>query len=142
MATTKITIKATVAKDAATVWASYTNPDHVVNWNFASDDWHCPSASNDLRIGGKFSARMEAKDGSWGFDFTATYTELIPNKSYTYVMEDGRVVDVLLEPIGNETRITVTFDAENENPIDMQRDGWQAILNNFKAYTEGCKQAC
>ena len=136
MAATKITINALVAKDAATVWDCYTNPHHVVNWNFASDDWHCPSASNDLRVGGKFSARMEAKNGSWGFDFTATYSELTPNKSYTYVMEDGREVNVHLETLGDATTVTVTFDAENQNPVDMQRDGWQAILNNFKAYTE------
>ena len=139
METAKITIQANVAKDAATVWECYTNPKHVVNWNFASDDWHCPTASNDLRIGGKFSARMEAKDGSWGFDFIAVYKEITPGKSYTYIMEDGREVNLLLKDLGDTTEVTVTFDAENENPVDMQQQGWQAILNNFKAYTE--KQA-
>lgn len=136
MANTKITISALVNTNAATVWEYYTNPIHVVNWNFASDDWHCPSASNNLCIGGTFCARMEAKDGSWGFDFAATYTEVTPQKSYTYVMDDGREVSVHLTADNNATRITVTFDAETENPIEMQREGWQAILNNFKSYTE------
>ena len=91
----KITIEAQVAAPRNKVWECYTAPEHITKWNFASDDWHCPSAENDLRVGGKFKSRMEAKDGSWGFDFVATYSEITPNKSYTYVMEDDRVVDVL-----------------------------------------------
>ncbi|MTI39632.1 SRPBCC family protein [Fulvivirga lutimaris] len=133
----KITIQAQVAAPRNKVWEYYTSPEHITKWNFASDDWHCPSAKNDLKVGGKFNARMEAKDGSWGFDFVATYSEITPDKSYTYVMEDGRVVDVLLKDQGTGTHISVTFDSEDQNPVDMQRDGWQAILNNFKKYSEG-----
>ena len=132
----KIKIHATVRKNANLVWDSYTKPEHIINWNFASDDWQCPQAENDLRVGGKYLARMEAKDGSFGFDFEAEYTTVDSGKSFTYVMPDGRVVEVKIEPSGEDSEITVVFDAENENPIDMQRDGWQAILNNFKNYTE------
>ncbi|WP_317192619.1 SRPBCC domain-containing protein [Fulvivirga lutea] len=101
----KITIQAQVAAPRNKVWECYTSPEHITKWNFASDDWHCPSAKNDLKVGGQFNARMEAKDGSWGFDFIATYSEVTPNKSYTYTMEDGRVVDVLLKDEGNGTHI-------------------------------------
>ncbi|MCB0571745.1 MAG: SRPBCC family protein [Phaeodactylibacter sp.] len=133
---TKITIQATVKADKQKVWDYYTNPGHIVNWNFASEDWHCPSATNDLQAGGKYQARMEARDGSWGFDFEAVYTAVTAGQSYTYVMPDGRVVDVQLSAAGDGTEVTITFDAEDQNPIQMQRDGWQSILNNFKKYAE------
>lgn len=132
----KIHIQATVSTDIKTAWDSYTNPEHIVNWNFASEDWHCPSASNDLRIGGKFVSRMEAKDGSFGFDFEGLYTEVVEFSKISYSMSDGRTVTVNLKGEGDSTNIDVIFDAEGENPIDMQREGWQAILNNYKKYSE------
>lgn len=136
MAAQKITIDATVNAPLDKVWERYTAPEHVTQWNFASDDWCCPSASNDMRIGGKYAARMEAKDGSFGFDFEATYTDLTPQDSFTYVLEDGRAVTTRFKALGDKTEVTTVFDAETENPVDMQRDGWQAILNNFKAHAE------
>ena len=136
MTAEKITISATVDAPIETVWARYTDPDHITQWNFASDDWCCPTASNDMQVGGKYAARMEAKDGSFGFDFEAIYTDVQPEKSFTYEMPDGRVVTTSFEPIGNQTQVTTVFDAETQNPVDMQRDGWQAILNNFKAHAE------
>lgn len=136
MQKTQITIEATVAADRQKTWDCYTQPGHITNWNFASDDWHCPSASNDMRVGGKYIARMEAKDGSFGFDFEAVYNEIQPGRGFIYTIPDGRVVNVNFESQGNQTKVTVTFDAETVNPIEMQRQGWQAILNNFKKYTE------
>jgi len=132
----KVTIHAEVSADLKTTWESYTNPKHIVNWNFASEDWHCPRASNDLRVGGKFVSRMEAKDGSFGFDFEGEYTEVMDQAKISYAMSDGRTVTVNFKENGHLTHVDVVFDAEVENSIDMQRDGWQAILNNFKAYTE------
>ena len=132
----KLTVQANIAADRKKVWDYYTNPKHITKWNFASDDWQCPKAENDLRVGGKYSARMEAKDGSWGFDFEAIYEEVIDQKTFTYALADGRKATADFETIGNQTKLTVTFDAENENSEDMQRDGWQAILNNFKKYAE------
>jgi uncharacterized protein YndB with AHSA1/START domain len=137
MNTTKITIKATVVADSKKAWECYTKPEHIVNWNFASDDWQCPSASNDLRVGGKYIARMEAKDGSFGFDFEAIYDEIIVGERLKYTMPDGRQVTVSFDDKGNgTTEVIVTFDAESENPIDMQKNGWQAILDNYKRYAE------
>ena len=132
----KVNIQATVSADVKTAWDSYTNPEHIVNWNFASDDWHCPSASNDLRVGGKFVSRMEAKDGSFGFDFEGLYTEVVEFSKISYSMSDGRTVTVNFKGDSVSTNIDVVFDAEGENSIDMQREGWQAILNNYKKYTE------
>ncbi|HEY9049083.1 MAG TPA: SRPBCC family protein [Ohtaekwangia sp.] len=136
MNTVKISVQATIAADTKKVWDYYTNPAHITRWNFASDDWQCPRAENDLRVGGKYSARMEAKDGSWGFDFEAIYSEVIDQKKFTYAMADGRQATVYFEAVGNQTQVTVTFDAEGENSEEMQRAGWQAILNNFKKYAE------
>ncbi|NML40824.1 activator of HSP90 ATPase [Chitinophaga sp. G-6-1-13] len=133
---TKITVQTVVASNAQRAWDCYTQPEHITKWNFASDDWHCPSASNDLRVGGKYNARMEAKDGSWGFDFEAIYSNIDSGKSFTYVMGDGRAADVVFEGQGNNTAVTVTFDAEDQNPAEMQKAGWQAILDNYKKYTE------
>ena len=136
MKTTKITVKAAISADTQKVWNYWTNPEHITNWNFASDDWHCPGAENDLKVGRKYSARMEAKDGSFGFDFEAIYNEIIDQKRITYTLTDGRQATTDFEDLDGNTKVTTTFDAESENSVDMQRDGWQAILNNFKKYTE------
>ena len=132
----KITVQIIVNEPVEKVWDSYTNPKHIVKWNQASPDWHSPRAENDLKVGGRFITRMEAKDGSAGFDFGGVYTEVTPMKSFAYIMDDKRNVTVAFEEMGNSTSITVTFDPENENPIEMQRGGWQAILESFKKYTE------
>ncbi len=131
----KITVQATVAAPKEKAWDYYTNPQHIVHWNFADPSWYCPNAENDLRIGGTYKARMEARDGSFGFDFEAIYTELTLGEGFTYGLGD-RMVTVSLQSAGDKTEIVVTFDPESENPIELQRRGWQAILDNFKAYTE------
>ena len=138
METTKksITVQTTVESPVEKVWNSWTKPEHITQWNNASDDWHTPKASNDLRVGGKFSATMAARDGSASFDFEGIYSNVKPNQRIEYAMSDGRTVKVEFEASGNKTRVTETFDAENENPVEMQRGGWQAILDNFKKYTE------
>lgn len=136
MSATKITIEAIIAADKNKVWDYYTNPKHIVNWNFASDDWHCPSAENDMRAGGKYASRMEARDGSWGFDFEAIYDEVVDNDRLVYTIADGRKVAIAFEPAGDKTKVVTTFEAENQNPVEMQKGGWQAILDNFKKYTE------
>ena len=136
MEATKITIYATISAGTQKVWNYYTQPEHITKWNFASPDWHCPSASNDMRIGGKYTARMEAKDGSFGFEFEATYSEITENQKFVYIMPDGREVSVSMNEDNHLTNITVCFDTETENPVDLQREGWQAILNNFKNYAE------
>jgi uncharacterized protein YndB with AHSA1/START domain len=133
---TKVTIQATIDADVEKVWESYTLPEHITKWNFATDDWQCPYAENDLRPGGTYKARMEAKDGSFGFDFEAVYDEVQPRKSLAYTMGDGRRARVDFEETGPSTKVTVAFDAEDQNDVEMQRAGWQAILNNFKKYTE------
>ena len=133
---TKITVGAAIDAPIEKVWDSYTNPNHITNWNFADESWHCPSAENDLRVGGRYFARMEAKDGSFGFDFEAIYSELVLGKSFTYDMSDGRKASVNFSENAGKTDVLVTFDAEKENPIEMQKQGWQMILDNFKSYTE------
>ena len=136
MNSTKITIQATVSANRQKVWDYYTKPEHITKWNFAADTWHCPTASNDLKVGGKYAARMEAKDGSFGFDFEAIYSEIIVGEKFSYAMADNRCVDASFKQIGDKTIVTITFDAENENPAEVQQSGWQSILNNFKKYTE------
>lgn len=135
MTTEKITIKATVSADKQKVWDYYTNPEHITKWNFADPSWHCPAATNDMKVGGRYVARMEAKDGSFGFDFDAVYTEINIGKSFTYEF-GGRLATADFKEIGRQTEVNVTFDPESENSIELQRNGWQAILNNFKKYTE------
>ncbi len=135
MPTEKIIVTVLVHAEAKKVWDYYTLPEHITKWNFADPSWHCPTASNDLRVGGIFSARMEAKDGSFGFDFTTIYTEVVEGESFASEF-DGRTATVLFKNLGNQTEVVVTFDPETENPIELQRGGWQAILNNFKNYTE------
>jgi uncharacterized protein YndB with AHSA1/START domain len=136
MDTTKITIQAVVAADRQKVWNCYTQPEHITKWNFATDTWHCPAASNDMRVGGKYLARMEAKDGSFAFDFEAVYNEIVDGEKFTYTMPDNREIQVSFEQTDDKTRVTVTFDPENVNPVDLQRDGWQSILDNFRRYAE------
>ena len=130
-----ITVTATINANAKKVWDYYTNPEHIVKWNFAAPSWHCPKATNDMKIGGKYFARMEAKDGSFGFDFEAIYEEIKTGESFSYSFGD-RKATVEFKNLENQTEITIVFDPENENPIEMQKGGWQAILNSFKNYTE------
>lgn len=132
----KITVTATINSDTKKVWDYYTKPEHITKWNFADPSWQCPSASNDMRVGGKYAARMEAKDGSFGFDFEAVYDEVVAGEKFAYTMLDGRQATVSFKPRGASTEVVVTFDAEDQNPAEMQKSGWQAILNNFKTYTE------
>ena len=136
MEPTKIKVDATIAADVQKVWDYYTQSEHITKWNNASEDWHSPRAENDLRTGGKFSTRMEAKDGSMGFDFGGTYDEVKTNEVIAYTMSDGRKVVVNFTKEGDQTKVIETFDAEETNPIEMQRGGWQAILDNFKKYVE------
>lgn len=135
-AATKITVEATVNAPVEKVWKTWSEPQHIKLWCAASDDWHAPKAENDLRTGGTFSTRMEAKDGSFGFDFGGVYDNVKKNELIEYTMGDGRKVRVIFTPTGDITKIVETFDAETTNPVDMQRTGWQAILDNFKKYTE------
>ncbi|TWF39192.1 uncharacterized protein YndB with AHSA1/START domain [Chitinophaga polysaccharea] len=132
----KVTVTATVHADRKKVWDYYNRPEHITKWNFADPSWQCPSASNDLRVGGKYAARMEAKDGSFGFDFEAVYDEVVDGEKFTYTMPNGRQASVSFKKNGDQTEVDVTFDPETEHPIEMQKNGWQAILNNFKSYTE------
>ncbi|MDZ5699928.1 SRPBCC family protein [Chelativorans sp. M5D2P16] len=132
----QITIATTIAAPIERVWEAYTTPADITRWNFASDDWCCPSAEADLKVGGAYKARMEAKDGSFGFDFEAVYEEVEPYKAITLAMSDGRRARTTFEAAGNGTMVTTIFDAETQNSIEMQRNGWQAILNNFGSYVE------
>ncbi len=136
MNTIQLTVNATIGADLQKVWDAWTQPDHITKWNFASDDWCCPNAENDLRTGGKYRARMEAKDGSFGFDFEAVYDEILMHQKITYTMADGRQSTTTFKSNGTTTEVSTTFEAETTNPIDMQQQGWQAILNNFKKYVE------
>ena len=131
----KICISAVIAANQQKVWDYYTLPEHITKWNFASADWCCPSASNDLQVGGIYIARMEAKDGSVGFDFEVRYTEVNVGNGFTYTGM-GRYFEVTLTTQGEATLISIRFDPETQNPLELQQQGWQAILNNFKAYTE------
>lgn len=131
-----IEIQNSLKVDQETAWNAYTSPEHIVNWNFASDDWCCPSASNNLHVGGTYVARMEAKDGSFGFDFQAIYTTVEPFSHIGYEITDGRKVEVKFVAKNGETEVIVSFEPENENSKDLQRQGWQAILDNYKKYTE------
>lgn len=135
----KITIQTTVKSSSEKVWAAWTTPEDINHWNAASDDWHNPRSTNDLRVGGKFSYRMEAKDGSVGFDFEGTYTKVELENYIAYIMADERVVSVTFEATDEGVKITETFDAEDIHSADMQRQGWQAILDHFAAYVEASK---
>ncbi len=132
----QVTIRATVDAPVDKVWQYYTMPEHITGWNFASDDWHCPSASNDLQVGGRYIARMEARDGSFGFDLEAIYQTITPGNAFTHIMTDGRSVSVDMLASESQTEVVVSFEAEDQHPLEIQRAGWQAILDNFKRYTE------
>lgn len=133
---TSITVEATINAPVEKVWKFWSDPQHITQWCAASDDWHAPYAENDLREDGKFKTTMAAKDGSFSFDFEGVYSKVELNKNIEYAMSDGRKVKIIFSAAGNSTKVTETFDAETENPIEMQRGGWQAILDNFKKHVE------
>ncbi|MBP2240961.1 uncharacterized protein YndB with AHSA1/START domain [Cytobacillus eiseniae] len=132
----KIMVEATIHVPVKKVWEYWTEPIHITKWNHASEDWHTPLAENDLRAGGKFLSRMEAKDGSFGFDFSGIYDEIRINEYIAYTLDDGRKVTITFTSHGNDTIVSEIFDAESENPIEMQKSGWEAIVDNFKRYAE------
>ncbi len=133
---TQITVSTLVEAPIETVWECWTNPEHIMEWNHASDDWHCPAATNDVRVDGTFSFTMAANDGSVSFDFEGTYTDITEREHIEYSLADDRHICVHFEEEDWSVRVTEVFDAENENPIEMQKNGWQAILDNFRDYTE------
>ncbi|MCA5005123.1 SRPBCC domain-containing protein [Sphingobacterium bovistauri] len=129
-------IETTINAPLQTVWEQYNNPEAIIEWNQASPDWNCPSSTNDLTIGGRFKNRMEAKDGSFGFDFEGEYLDIIPYQKIVYKIDDGRKVNIKFAAHENHTHMFIEFEAEDTNPIEMQQGGWQAILNSFKSYIE------
>ncbi len=134
-----ITVEARINATVTNVWTYWVTPEHIMRWNAASEDWHTPSATNDLRVGGTFTSRMEAKDGSMGFDFSGTYTELQPHALIAYRLGDGaeaREVRIVFEPQADTTIVRETFTPETTHPIEAQRSGWQSILDRFKSYVE------
>jgi uncharacterized protein YndB with AHSA1/START domain len=132
----KIAIETEVKAPLAVVWNAWVTPKDIINWNFAIDDWRCPEAEIKLEVGGKFNYRMEAKDGSTGFDFEGTFTEIIPDKFIHFELEDNREVTVEFKETANGVRVIETFEAEDENSAEQQKQGWQSILNNFKKHVE------
>jgi len=133
----KLTVTSEINKPLNEVWDFFNNPEHIVNWNFAHESWECPSAKNDLKVGGKLEVRMQAKDGSFGFDLVGIYDEVVENELLKYHFEDNRNIEIIFEKLSdNKTKITENFDPENMNPLDFQKDGWNAILDNFKKYSE------
>ncbi|SEI44888.1 Uncharacterized conserved protein YndB, AHSA1/START domain [Dyadobacter koreensis] len=134
--TPTITVQSLINAPTKKVWEFWTEPQHITQWTFASDDWHAPYAENDLRIDGKFKTTMAARDGSVSFDFEGIYTDVQTYKLIEYVLGDGRKVSISFESEDNVTKVTETFDPEMENSIELQQSGWQAILDNFKKYTE------
>ncbi len=136
----KITVRTSINADIQKVWNYYTAPEHITQWNFALDSWHCPKAINDLIVGGRFVSRMEAKDGSAGFDFEGSYKNILFGERIEYIIGDDREVIIEFEDKGNnKIDVFVTFDSEDENPIEMQQEGWQNILDNFKKHVEYSK---
>jgi uncharacterized protein YndB with AHSA1/START domain len=135
-----ITVETTVHTPVEKVWRYWTEPQHITKWNNASDDWHVPNAENDLRVGGRFLTRMEAKDGSFGFDFHGVYDEVKINEFISYTIGDGRKVTVTFISQENDTKVIEAFEAETTNSIEMQKAGWQSILDNFKKYCEISKE--
>jgi uncharacterized protein YndB with AHSA1/START domain len=131
-----VNVKVTVNIPVEKVWRCWTEPEHIKKWNNASEDWHTTVAENDLKVGGKFLSRMEAKDGSMGFDFWGIYDEVKEHELLEYTLGDGRKVKIIFKDEGEKTLIDQNFQAESENPIEMQQAGWQSILNNFKEYAE------
>ena len=133
---TIVTIESTINAPVEKVWEYWSKPEHIVKWNAASDDWHTPRSVNDLREGGRFVSRMEAKDGSMGFDFGGVYNVVRKNEYIEYTMDDDRKVKNNFSAQGNKTKVVINFEAESQNPVEMQKGGWQAILDNFKKYVE------
>jgi uncharacterized protein YndB with AHSA1/START domain len=133
---TIITVENTINAPVEKVWEYWTKPEYITKWNNASDDWHTPRAENDLRVGGSFASRMESKDGSMGFDFGGVYDAVRNNEYIEYTLGDGRKVKVTFSAQGNTTKVVETFEAEDTHSIEMQKGGWQSILDNFKKYTE------
>ena len=131
-----ITVKTTISASIEKVWSFWTLPEHITKWSFASPDWHTPYAENDLREGGKFKSTMAAKDDSMSFDFEGEYTLVQQNKAIEYIMADGRKVEISFNETPNGVEVIECFDPETQNPEEMQRGGWQAILDNFKNYVE------
>jgi uncharacterized protein YndB with AHSA1/START domain len=131
-----VTIETVISAPIEKVWEYWTEPEHITKWNAASEDWHTPRAENDLRIGGSFISRMEAKDGSFGFDFGGIYEDVKLYRLISYSMGDGRKVSISFETLENGTKVVESFETEDQNSIDMQQKGWQAILDNFKKYVE------
>lgn len=136
MSKNEITVQAAIHADLHRVWDCWTQPRHVTCWNFASPDWHCPDAENDLREGGRFRYTMAARDGSMSFDYCGAYEVVIPQQRLAFRLDDGRRVDVQFAASGAQTQVTETFEAEGMHPEEMQRAGWQSILDNFKQYVE------
>ena len=134
---TVLTVENTINAPVDKVWEFWTRPEHITKWNNASEDWHTPRAENDLRVGGSFVARMEAKDGSMGFDFSGVYDAVEEHEYIEYTMGDGRKVSISFSGEGSSTKLVEKFDAETTHSLEMQQGGWQAILDNFKKYTEG-----
>ena len=132
----KITVETLVRANLQSVWDTWNNPDDIMQWNAASDDWHTTQSTVDLREDGKFSARMEAKNGSEGFDFEGTYTRVVPQRLIEYRMGDGREARVQFSEIAEGVLVRETFEAETENDPELQRPGWQAILDNFARHVE------
>ena len=135
-----ITVEATILAPVEKVWKLWSQPVHICQWNNASDDWHTPKAENDLRVGGRFLSRMEAKDGSFGFDFEGTYDQVVKHELISYHLDDNRKVTIRFNGNGNTTTVTESFDADTSHSAEMQQAGWQAILNNFKKYAESVKE--
>jgi Uncharacterized conserved protein len=136
MEATKITVQAVIQAPVEKVWKCWTEPEHITKWSQASEEWHAPYAENDLQAGGKFLTRMEAKDGSFGFDFSGVYDDVKVHEVIAYSLGDGRKVEITFIAQGNETKVVETFDAESTHPLEHQQAGWQAILDNFKTYAE------
>ncbi len=132
-----ITIDITILKSVDKVWDYFTKPEHITEWNFATDEWVCPAAKNNFEVGGAFDYRMEAKDGSFGFDYTGVFDEIVPLKKINYLLDDGRKVEVIFESLDPDmTKVTEIFEPDPEQPPQMQREGWYGILNNFHKYVE------
>ena len=133
---TVITVETTIQSSIEKVWECWSDPKHIIQWNNASPDWHTPKAENDLKVNGTFTYTMAARDGSMSFDFAGVYTKVEKFKTIDYIMGDGRKAKNSFQPSGSQVTVTTMFEAEKENPIEMQKGGWQAILDNFKKYVE------
>ena len=131
-----VTVETSIHQSIEKVWKLWTSPDHIINWNFATPQWHCPSAELELKVGGKLKYHMAAKDGSMAFDYIGIITSIAKNSLLEYTLEDGRKVSIRFTEENGISKVTESFEVEDENSIDMQRQGWQAILENFKNYAE------